>query len=79
MKHGDILDQTESEYFPELMDHVLENAPKILKKETSNHALFKTKVGGSGKVTISTVERNITGIEEGEIVHLIVEPLDGDE
>jgi len=78
MKLGDILDKTEIEDIPDLIDQVREEVPKILEKAASNHALFKAKVGESGRVTIPTAERDVLDIEEGDVVQVIVKPLGDD-
>lgn len=75
MKLGDILDKTEIKDIPELIEQIRAEVPKILEKAASNHALFKAKVGESGRVTIPTAEREVLEIEEGDVVQVIVKPL----
>jgi len=75
MKLGDILDKTEIEDIPELIEQIRAEVPKILEKAASNHALFKAKVGESGRVTIPTAEREVLEIGEGDVVQVIVKPL----
>ncbi len=75
MKLGDMLDETEVEDIPELVEHIREEVPKILEKAASHHALFKAKVGESGRVTIPTAERDVLDIDEGDVVQVIVKPL----
>ncbi len=75
MKLGDILDKTEIKDIPELIEQIRAEVPKILEKAASSHALFKAKVGESGRVTIPTAEREVLEIEEGDVVQVIVKPL----
>ncbi len=76
MKLGDMLEKTEIEDLPELIGCVREEIPKILERAASDHALFKAKVGESGRVTIPTAERDVLEIEEGDVVQVIVKPLE---
>ncbi|MFP4002084.1 MAG: AbrB/MazE/SpoVT family DNA-binding domain-containing protein [Candidatus Natronoplasma sp.] len=75
MKLRDILDKTQIEDIPDLIEHIRAEVPKILEKAASSHALFKAKVGESGRVTIPTAEREVLEIEEGDVVQVIVKPL----
>lgn len=75
MKIGDLLDETEVEDIPELIEVFRKHIKKTWSDFISTRAFFKAKVGESGRITIPTAERETLDIEEGEIVQVIVRPL----
>ena len=40
-----------------------------------NNAIFKTKVQRGGRISIPEAERDVLGIEEGDIVQVILAPI----
>ncbi len=76
MKIGELLNETEIEDLPKLVRSIREEIPKIMENAAYAHAFFKAKVGESGRVTIPTAERETLGIEEGDVVQVIVKPLE---
>lgn len=75
MKIGEILNETEIQDLPKLVRSLREEIPKIMENAAYAHAFFKAKVGESGRVTIPTAEREALDINEGDLVQVIVKPL----
>lgn len=75
MKLSELIEGLEVEDIPSLIREIREEVPKMVEHAAYSHALFKAKVGESGRVTIPTAERDVLEIEEGDIVQVIVKPL----
>lgn len=75
MKIGELLNETEIQDLPKLVRSLREEIPKIMENAAYAHAFFKAKVGESGRVTIPTAEREALDINEGDLVQVIVKPL----
>ena len=75
MKIGELLNSTDIEDLPKLIKKIREEVPKIMENAAYAHAFFKAKVGESGRVTIPTAEREALDINEGDLVQVIVKPL----
>ncbi|MFW6176157.1 MAG: AbrB/MazE/SpoVT family DNA-binding domain-containing protein [Thermoplasmatota archaeon] len=75
MKIGELLNETDIEDIPKLVNSLREEIPKIIENAAYAHAFFKAKVGESGRVTIPTAEREALDIKEGDLVQVIVKPL----
>lgn len=75
MKIGELLNETDIEDLPKLVRSLREEIPKIMENAAYAHAFFKAKVGESGRVTIPTAEREALDINEGDLVQVIVKPL----
>ena len=75
MKIGELLNETDIEDLPKLVRSLREEIPKIMENAAYAHAFFKAKVGESGRVTIPTAEREALEINEGDLVQVIVKPL----
>ncbi len=76
MKIGELLNETKIEDLPKLVRSLREEIPKIMENAAYAHAFFKAKVGESGRVTIPRAEREALDIDEGDIVQVIVKPLE---
>lgn len=79
MKLNKLIGNLEVEDIPSLIREIREEVPKIVENAAYSHAFFKAKVGESGRVTIPTAEREVLEIEEGDIVQVIVKPLNKNE
>ncbi|MFW6038760.1 MAG: AbrB/MazE/SpoVT family DNA-binding domain-containing protein [Candidatus Woesearchaeota archaeon] len=79
MKLNKLIENLEVEDIPSLIREIREEVPKIVENAAYSHAFFKAKVGESGRVTIPTAEREVLEIEEGDIVQVIVKPLNKNE
>lgn len=75
MKLSEMIKELEVEDIPGLIRELREEVPKIVENAAYSHAFFKAKVGESGRVTIPTSEREVLDIEEGDIVQVMVKPL----
>lgn len=75
MKIGELLEKTDVEDIPKILEVLRKEFPKMLDQFVNNRAFFKAKVGESGRVTIPNAEREALDIEEGDIVQVIVKPL----
>ena len=75
MKIGELLNETDIKDLPKLIRSIREEIPKIMENAAYAHAFFKAKVGESGRVTIPTAEREALDINEGDLVQVIVKPL----
>ncbi|MFW6304235.1 MAG: AbrB/MazE/SpoVT family DNA-binding domain-containing protein [Candidatus Saliniplasma sp.] len=79
VKLNKLIGNLEVEDIPSLIREIREEVPKIVENAAYSHAFFKAKVGESGRVTIPTAEREVLEIEEGDIVQVIVKPLNKNE
>ena len=57
--------------FPNLQEQVRE----ALLTFTEKNAVFKTKVQRGGRISIPEAERDVLGIDEGDIVQVILAPV----
>lgn len=57
--------------FPNLQEQVRE----ALLTFTEKNAVFKTKVQRGGRISIPEAERDVLGIDEGDIVQVILAPI----
>lgn len=77
MKIGDILDETNVEDIPELIEVLRSHIETTWSNFITSRAFFKAKVGESGRITIPTAEREVLDIKEGDVVQVIVRPIEG--
>jgi len=75
MKLGELVENIEVEDIPKIMAEVRQQFRETIEEELNENAIFKAKVGGSGRITIPTAEREALDIEEGNLVRVIVKPL----
>ena len=75
MKLGKLLENIEVEDIPNIMAEVRQQFRETIEEELNENAIFKAKVGGSGRITIPTAEREALDIDEGDLVRVIVKPL----
>ncbi|MFO7991139.1 MAG: AbrB/MazE/SpoVT family DNA-binding domain-containing protein [Thermoplasmata archaeon] len=76
MKIGEMLDETDVEDIPQLIEVIRKNIESTLNEFITSRAFFKAKVGESGRITIPTAEREVLDINEGDIVQVIVRPIE---
>lgn len=76
MKIGDLLDKTEVEDIPELINVLRQHVEQTWTDFITSRAFFKAKVGESGRITIPTAEREVLDISEGDVVQVIVRPIE---
>ena len=66
-----LLEKLLSGGFPNLQEQVRE----ALLTFTEKNAVFKTKVQRGGRISIPEAERDVLGIDEGDIVQVILAPV----
>jgi len=66
-----LLERLMSGGFPNLQEQVRE----ALLTFTEKNAVFKTKVQRGGRISIPEAERDVLGINEGDIVQVILAPV----
>jgi len=66
-----LLEKLLSGGFPNLQEQVRE----ALLTFTERNAVFKTKVQRGGRISIPEAERDVLGIDEGDIVQVILAPV----
>ena len=66
-----ILEKLLSGGFPNLQEQMREALLTFTKK----NAVFKTKVQRGGRISIPEAERDVLGIDEGDIVQVILAPV----
>jgi AbrB family looped-hinge helix DNA binding protein len=66
-----LLERLMSGGFPNLQEQMRE----ALLTFTEKNAVFKTKVQRGGRISIPEAERDVLGIEEGDIVQVILAPI----
>ena len=66
-----LLERLLSGGFPNLQEQVRE----ALLTFTEKNAVFKTKVQRGGRISIPEAERDVLGIDEGDIVQVILAPV----
>ena len=66
-----LLERLMSGGFPNLQEQVRE----ALLTFTEKNAVFKTKVQRGGRISIPEAERDVLGIDEGDIVQVILAPV----
>jgi len=66
-----LLEKLLSGGFPNLQEQVRE----ALHTFTEKNAVFKTKVQRGGRISIPEAERDVLGIDEGDIVQVILAPV----
>lgn len=79
MKLGKLVENIEVEDIPKIMSEVRHQFRETIEEELNENAIFKAKVGGSGRITIPTAERESLDIDEGDLVRVIVKPLNKDD
>ena len=78
MKLGELLENIEVEDIPKFIKVMREQFRETVEEELSEHAIFRAKVGGNGRITIPTAEREGLNIDEGDLVRVIVKPIEKD-
>lgn len=79
MKLGKLVENIEVEDIPKIMAEVRHQFRETIEEELNENAIFKAKVGGSGRITIPTAERESLDIDEGDLIRVIVKPLNKDD
>src|SRR5919198_2754474 len=62
--------------FSFIQQHTLENYFSMLQGLTYYNAMFKTTVQSGGRISIPEAERQALNIEEGDLVQVIVVPIE---
>ncbi len=79
MKLKEFIEEAEVEDLPQLMREIRKEFQKTVDEVMNQNAIFKAKVGESGRITIPTAEREVLDIESGDIVRVVVKPIENDE
>ena len=78
MKLGELLEETDTKDISKFLEIIRNEFPKMVDQFVNTRAFFKAKVGESGRVTIPNAEREALEIDEGDLVQVIVKPLEDD-
>jgi hypothetical protein len=62
--------------FSSIQQHTLENYFSMLQGLTYYNAMFKTTVQSGGRISIPEAERQALNIEEGDLVQVVLIPID---
>lgn len=74
------LDEGElDEAFSGIIAGIRSEVPKLINQISTQNAVFKSEVGDGGRVTIPSAERKALGIDEGDIVQVVVHPVEWEE
>ncbi len=75
MKIGELINKADIEDIPDIIHMLRMEIPKVIEQAARENAFFKAKVGESGRITIPSAEREALGIQEGDLVQILVRPL----
>ncbi|KXA93198.1 hypothetical protein AKJ66_02595 [candidate division MSBL1 archaeon SCGC-AAA259E22] len=76
---GEVDEEKLDEALSGIIAGIRSEAPKLINQFSTQNAVFKSEVGDGGRVTIPSAERNALGIEEDDIVQVVVHPIKSEE
>lgn len=83
MELSEVLGEVDEENLDEALSGIIagirSEAPKLINQFSTQNAVFKSEVGDGGRVTIPSAERKALNIEEGDIVQVVVHPIEDKE